>query len=109
MALDAPALAAWGSVGRLGGNDFETVVFSKHPSLRALFERLAATHPYWVRLCGSGSAVAAAYASERLRDDAAMMLEGRDLRLIKTTTRAVPASQPAADAGSGAGASAGAI
>src|SRR5712691_12337371 len=105
VALDAPSLAAWGSVGRLGGNDFETVVFSKHPSVRALFERLAATHPYWVRLCGSGSAVAAAYASEPLRDDAAMMLEGKELRLIKTATRAIPAPRPALDAGSGAGAS----
>ena len=109
VVLDAPTLAAWGSVGRLGGNDFETVVFGKHPPLRALFERLAATHPYWVRLCGSGSAVAAVYANERLRDDAAMMLEGKEQRLIKTTTRAVPASRPAPDAGSGAGASAGAI
>src|SRR5439155_22630050 len=105
VVFDAPALAAWGSVGRLGGNDFEAVVFGRHPPLRDLFERLAATHPYWVRLCGSGSAVAAVYANERLRDDAAMMLEGKEQRLIKTTTRAVPASRPAPDAGSGAGAS----
>ncbi len=92
VALDAEALASWGSVGRLGGNDFELPVFGKHPALRALFERLAGTHPYWVRLCGSGSAVAAVYKSERDRDDAAQQLGGREQELIATTTRRVPAS-----------------
>src|SRR5207237_1147283 len=92
--LAQDAAAAWGSIGRLGGNDFEMPVFGKHPPLRALFERLAATHPYWVRLCGSGSAVAAVYASERLRDDARMQLGEKQQRLIDTTTRAVPAGGP---------------
>ena len=94
LVLASDAFATWGSVGRLGGNDFETPVFAKHPPLRALFERLAATHPYWVRLCGSGSAVAAVYASERLRDDAALELGGQRQQLISTTTRAVPAPGP---------------
>src|SRR5207247_419076 len=56
LLLDADAFTGWGSLGRLGGNDFELPVFGKHPPLRALYERLAGTHPYWVRLCGSGSA-----------------------------------------------------
>ena len=94
LVLDADAFAGWGSIGRLGGNDFEIPVFGKHPPLRALYERLAGTHPYWVRLCGSGSAVAAVYANERLRDDAAMMLGAKHQELIKTTTRAVPAPGP---------------
>ena len=94
VVLDAPAFASWGSVGRLGGNDFEIPVFGKHPPLRELFERLAQTHPYWVRLSGSGSAVAAVYASEALRDDAAMMLGEKRQRLIKTMTRALPAPGP---------------
>ena len=94
VVLDAPALAAWGSVGRLGGNDFESVVFGRRPPLRELFERLAATHPYWVRLCGSGSAVAAVYANPGLRDDAAMQLGARKQELIRTTTRAAPAPGP---------------
>jgi len=84
--LDARALATWGSVGRLGGNDFEIPVFGRHPELRALYERVAATHPLWVRLCGSGSAVAAVYRSDRDRDDAAMTLGERDQRMIKTKT-----------------------
>jgi len=90
LALDADALASWGSVGRLGGNDFELPVFGKHPALRALYERLAATHPYWVRLCGSGSAVAAVYKSERDRDDAAQQLGGREQEVIPTMTRRLP-------------------
>jgi 4-diphosphocytidyl-2-C-methyl-D-erythritol kinase len=94
VVLDAAALAAWGSIGRLGGNDFEIPVFGRHPPLRALFERLAATHPYWVRLCGSGSAVAAVYASERLRDDAAQVLGERHQQLVRTSTRAAPVPAP---------------
>jgi len=94
VVLAGDAFTTWGSVGRLGGNDFEIPVFGKHPPLRALFERLAATHPYWVRLCGSGSAVAAVYASERLRDDARMQLGETQQQLIGTTTRAVPAAGP---------------
>ena len=94
VALDADALATWGSIGRLGGNDFESPVFAKHPELRALYERLAATGPVWVRLCGSGSAVAAAYKKERERDDAAERLGAKAQRLIKTATRAEPAPAP---------------
>jgi 4-diphosphocytidyl-2-C-methyl-D-erythritol kinase len=96
VAFDATTLATWGSVGRASGNDFELPVFGRHPELRALFERLAATHPYWVRLCGSGSAVAAVYSTERLRDDAAAELGTRHQQLIKTATRAVPAAPPMA-------------
>ena len=94
LLLDADAFTGWGSIGRLGGNDFEIPVFGKHPPLRGLYERLAGTHPYWVRLCGSGSAVAAVYANDGLRDDAAMLLGEQHQRLIKTTTRALPAPGP---------------
>ncbi len=94
LLLDADAFAGWGSIGRLGGNDFEILVFGKHPPLRALYERLAGTHPNWVRLCGSGSAVAAVYGSERLRDDATIQLGEKQQRLIGTTTRAVAAPGP---------------
>jgi 4-diphosphocytidyl-2-C-methyl-D-erythritol kinase len=94
VVLDAPALATWGSVGRLGGNDFELPVFGRHPPLRALFEQVAATHPYWVRMCGSGSAVAAVYANERGRDDAAMQLGTQHQQLLKTSTRGLVAPGP---------------
>jgi len=94
LLLDPDAFAGWGSIGRLGGNDFEIPVFGKHPPLRALYERLAGTHPYWVRLCGSGSAVAAVYATAALRDEAAMVLGEQHQRLMKTTTRAAAAPGP---------------
>jgi 4-diphosphocytidyl-2-C-methyl-D-erythritol kinase len=87
VALDAESFATWGSIGRLGGNDFEAPVFAKHPELRALYERLAGTGPIWVRLCGSGSAVSAAYKKEKERDDAAQRLGEKAYALIKTATR----------------------
>lgn len=89
--LDADALSTWGSIGRLGGNDFETVVFGKRPELRSLYQRVAETGPVWVRLCGSGSAVAAVYKKERERDDALQRLGSTQQRLIATATRAEPA------------------
>jgi 4-diphosphocytidyl-2-C-methyl-D-erythritol kinase len=94
VVLETEAFVGWGSIGRLGGNDFEIPVFGRQPPLRALFERVAGTHPYWARLCGSGSAVAAVYASERLRDDAAERLGEREQHLIRTATRASPAPGP---------------
>lgn len=94
VVLDAEALATWGSIGRLGGNDFESPVFGKHPELRALYEKLAGTGPVWVRLCGSGSAVAAVYKKERERDDAATRLGEKQAPLIRTTTRADAAPGP---------------
>ncbi|HKC41386.1 MAG TPA: hypothetical protein VKC15_17720, partial [Gemmatimonadales bacterium] len=99
VSLDAEALATWGSIGRLGGNDFESLVFAKHPDLRALYERLAGTGPVWVRLCGSGSAVAAVYKKESEREDAAVRLGERQQQLIRTATRAdvAPAPQPLED------------
>ena len=90
VVLDAEAFATWGSIGRLGGNDFESPVFGKHPELRALYERLAGTGPVWVRMSGSGSAVAAVYKKESERDDAAQRLGTRGQALIKTATRSQP-------------------
>ena len=95
VVLDADALASWGSVGRLGGNDFEAAVFARHPDVRAAYEELAATRPFWVRMCGSGSAVAAVYRNETDRDDAAARLGERRRPLIRTATRALPAGDPA--------------
>jgi len=92
--LDAEALATWGSIGRLGGNDFEGPVFGKHSELRSLYERLAGTGPVWVRLCGSGSAVAAVYKKEGERDDAMQRLGEKQQGLIKTATRSIVAPAP---------------
>ena len=94
VTLDADALSTWGSIGRLGGNDFEATVFGRHPELRTLYERVAETGPVWVRLCGSGSAVAAVYKKESERDDAVQRLGEKGQRLIKTATRAALAPPP---------------
>ena len=91
VTLDAEALATWGSIGRLGGNDFESVVFGKHPQLRTLYERVAETGPVWVRLSGSGSAVAAVYKKEGERNDAMQRLGSKQQQLLATLTRAEPA------------------
>jgi 4-diphosphocytidyl-2-C-methyl-D-erythritol kinase len=98
VVFDHDAFASWGSVGRLGGNDFEVPVFSRHPELRSVFERLAQTGPLWVRLCGSGAAVAAVYRSARDRDDAAAAVGGKNVTTITTDTRAVAAPAASADA-----------
>ncbi len=94
VTLDVDALRTWGSIGRLGGNDFEATVFGKHPELRALYERVAETGPVWVRLSGSGSAVAAVYKKESERDDAVQRLGEKQQRVIKTATRATGAPAP---------------
>lgn len=94
VTLDVEALSTWGSIGRLGGNDFESVVFGKRPELRELYERVAATSPVWVRLCGSGSAIAAVYKKESERNDAIQRLGAKHHVLIRTSTRQTGAPPP---------------
>jgi 4-diphosphocytidyl-2-C-methyl-D-erythritol kinase len=96
VSLDAEALSTWGSIGRLGGNDFETIVFGKHPELRTLYERLAQTGPVWVRMSGSGSAIAAVYKKESERDEAGQRIGEKNQRLIRTATRAAVSDPPQA-------------
>jgi 4-diphosphocytidyl-2-C-methyl-D-erythritol kinase len=96
LVLDDEAFRTWGGIGRLGGNDFEVPVFSKEPGLRDLYEKLAGTRPLLARMSGSGSAVVAIYRNETERDAAASVVgEGRQ-RLLRTSTRAVPAPGPEA-------------
>ncbi|PYP09277.1 MAG: 4-(cytidine 5'-diphospho)-2-C-methyl-D-erythritol kinase [Gemmatimonadetes bacterium] len=97
VTLDPDALSTWGSIGRLGGNDFETVVFGKRPELRSLFERVAETGPVWVRLCGSGSAIAAVYKKETERENAVQRLGEKNQAVISTSTRQSPAPAPSFD------------
>ena len=91
IVLDETAFETWGGIGRLGGNDFESVVFNREPDLRALFERMAETRPLSVRLSGSGSAIVAIYKTEAERDAAAATVGTQDRTLIRTTTRQAPA------------------
>lgn len=70
VALDLDALSRWGDIGRLAGNDFESVVFARVPEIRAAFEALVRTRPLVCRMSGSGSTLFAIYRSARDRDDA---------------------------------------
>ena len=88
VALDLDALSTWGSLGRMAGNEFESVVFSKHPEVRAAFEALTGTHPLVCRMSGSGSALFAVYRNARERDDARMMISPRLGKVIPTETMA---------------------
>ena len=88
VALDLDALSTWGNIGRMAGNEFESVVFGRHPEVRAAFEALTATHPLLCRMSGSGSALFAVYRNSRERDDAKMMLSPRLGTVIATETLA---------------------
>ena len=74
VALDLEALAGWGDIARMAGNDFESPVFGRHPEVRTAFEALVGTRPLLCRMSGSGSTLFAIYRSARDREDAVMML-----------------------------------
>jgi 4-diphosphocytidyl-2-C-methyl-D-erythritol kinase len=74
VSLDLDALSRWGDIGRLAGNDFESVVFARAPEIRAAFEALVRTRPLVCRMSGSGSTLFAVYRSTRDRDDAGSTL-----------------------------------
>lgn len=87
VAFDQSAFETWGWIGRLGGNDFESVVFQQEPAVRDLFERMAETRPLLVRLSGSGSAVFAIYKHDAECDAAAQSIGDQDRTLIRTVTK----------------------
>jgi len=85
LLLDAQSLAGWSDVARMAGNDFESVVFGRHPVIREAFEALARTRPLLCRMSGSGSTLIAVYRSEGDREDAKMML-GKKHGLVTPTS-----------------------
>jgi 4-diphosphocytidyl-2-C-methyl-D-erythritol kinase len=99
VVFDSEAVASWGGIARLGGNDFETVLFGGAPRLRELYERLAQTGPLLVRVSGSGSAVVAIYRNHSDREHAAEQIGDKDQMLIKTATRPLAAPGPVAAEG----------
>jgi 4-diphosphocytidyl-2-C-methyl-D-erythritol kinase len=94
VALDLDALGAWGSIGRLAGNDFEAPVFARRLAVRAAFEALVGTRPLVCRMTGSGSTLFAIYRSDRDRDDAMAMLGSRHGQLTPTATLAHAPPEP---------------
>jgi 4-diphosphocytidyl-2-C-methyl-D-erythritol kinase len=96
VALDLDALSTWGDIGRMAGNDFESVVFGRHPEVRAAFEALAGTRPLVCRMTGSGSTLFAVYRSTRDREDARMLLGRKHGALTALETLAGPPQGPEA-------------
>jgi 4-diphosphocytidyl-2-C-methyl-D-erythritol kinase len=94
VALDLDALSAWGDIGRMAGNDFESAVFGRQPQIRAAFEALTGTRPLVCRMTGSGSALFAVYRSARDREDARMMLGRKHGTLTAVETLAGPPRGP---------------
>jgi len=94
VALDLDALAGWGDIGRMAGNDFESPAFERLPEIRAAFEALAGTHPLVCRMSGSGSTLFAIYRSARDRDDARTMLGRKHGRVEAVETLAAPLPPP---------------
>ena len=92
LALDLDALSRWGDIGRMAGNDFESVVFAEFPEIRTAFEALVGTRPLVCRMSGSGSALFAIYRSARDREDARMMLGHKhgDLLSVETLAASPP-------------------
>jgi 4-diphosphocytidyl-2-C-methyl-D-erythritol kinase len=88
LALDLDAVSRWSDVARMAGNDFESAVFGREPSVRAAFEALARTQPLLCRMTGSGSTLFAIYRNPRDRDDAQLML-GRKFGIAIATETAV--------------------
>lgn len=86
LLLDAQALAGWSDVARMAGNDFESVVFGRHPVIREAFEALARTRPLLCRMSGSGSTLLAVYRNEGDREDARMMLGRKHGFALATST-----------------------
>lgn len=95
VALDLDALAGWGDIGRMAGNDFESPVFARHPPVRAAFEALVGTRPLVCRMSGSGATLFAVYRSVRDRDDAMMLLGRKHGALTAAATLAAAARDPA--------------
>jgi 4-diphosphocytidyl-2-C-methyl-D-erythritol kinase len=87
LALDLQALASWGSIGRMSGNDFEVPVFGRHSEIRAAYEAVAGTHPLICRMSGSGSVVFGLYRNTRDRDEAGLRLGRKYGKVISTETR----------------------
>jgi 4-diphosphocytidyl-2-C-methyl-D-erythritol kinase len=87
LCLDPPALTDWSDIARMAGNDFESVVFGRLPSVREAFEAMARTHPLLCRMSGSGSTLVSVYRNQRDRDDARMALGKKHGVLTPATTR----------------------
>ncbi len=83
-AISNRELADWDALRALAVNDFEQIIFGRHPVLASIKERLQASGASIALLSGSGSALFAVYESEAERQEALSSLsaELEDVRLV---------------------------
>ena len=86
LALDLDSVSRWSDVARMAGNDFESAVFGREPSVRDAFEAVARTRPLLCRMTGTGSTIFAVYRTPVDRDDATMMLGKKHGLVLPTET-----------------------
>lgn len=81
-------LGEWGHVARLAGNDFETVVFERFPTLAAIRDTMRADDARIALLSGSGSALFGVFDDVHACENAAVAMQRQfpDVRLIRTVT-----------------------
>ncbi len=75
QASTLPSPSTWEEIRSAAANDFEPVIFRRHPGFRALREKLDETDPFFALLTGSGSALFAVYESDAQRDGAMVRLK----------------------------------
>ena len=90
--LPASPTADWERLGRLQHNDFEVVVFPRHPELSRLRDQLEASGACVSRMTGSGSVVFGVYEAEALARQAGASVQGTPgverVAVVPTSTRA---------------------
>ncbi|MGD2122312.1 MAG: 4-(cytidine 5'-diphospho)-2-C-methyl-D-erythritol kinase [Gemmatimonadota bacterium] len=82
------SLSSWGAVAEAAENDFESVIYRKHPSLEGIQRALQGNGALISLMSGSGSALFGVFPSEELAEAARDALERRfpDTRFVLTHT-----------------------
>lgn len=95
--LDPTLLGAWERVAEIAANDFEELVYRKHPLLTRIRDAVEETRPVLTLLAGSGAGLFAVYSGDKLAHEARTRLaeEFPDVRfVVSQTLRAFPDSRP---------------
>ncbi|MGH7474813.1 MAG: 4-(cytidine 5'-diphospho)-2-C-methyl-D-erythritol kinase [Longimicrobiales bacterium] len=88
--LGPASLSDWDAIAELARNEFEPIIFRRHPLLAELLDRLGAHGARIARMTGSGSAVFGIFDRTQQRDAAALDMSAAadGLLVLATATRA---------------------